>query len=511
MAYTAEQYVADQLRAQAPDGKWDDQIDRAAELARIMVRAGIVDLSSLQLVPVKVTRVMAPWQPPSTQDAYAFGYMGRTVGFLGTPDDPTTEPIFQTWPVGMGCAWSAVGHGQTGYVVRTATSGHGIQIVPVWSSSSDWSAVRGFVLQAASFLSFVALPLAGLSAANLLASQVLGPTFAAAYPALTTAVGNVALATVFSGGNVELAVKSAITTWASGGVGSTLGEGAATLSGIPAVGAVTAAATSAFVAGGDVKAAVGRAILSTGAPMIGNLFDTFGDPPISYGDDGLSFLPGDLGTTGGGPIVGDGAPNDYSFLPPGVADWGTGLGADPFGPGFDADLIGATDPNAPDGAAVEWDLGGGNPDVKAVAVATTPKASDFAATPLIQTITNAALAAISVLAAWQRLKNPQVQPRARVVNADGSVSVVGNNGLIQTRTPDGRIVAQRPPVGVPQATISGNYIVNNGDGTYSIISPTGQKQTYPYTTATAVGGAGLPGGALPWIVGGVALLVLMRK
>jgi hypothetical protein len=116
-----------------------------------------------------------------------------------------------------------------------------------------------------------------------------------------------------------------------------------------------------------------------------------------------------------------------------------------------------------------------------------------------------------VLAAWQRLKNPQVQPRARVVNADGSVSVVGNNGLIQTRTPDGRIVAQRPPVGVPQATISGNYIVNNGDGTYSIISPTGQKQTYPYTTATAVGGAGLPGGALPWIVGGVALLVLMRK
>jgi hypothetical protein len=41
MAYTAEQYVADQLRAQAPDGKWDDQIDRAAELARIMVRAGI--------------------------------------------------------------------------------------------------------------------------------------------------------------------------------------------------------------------------------------------------------------------------------------------------------------------------------------------------------------------------------------------------------------------------------------------------------------------------------------
>jgi hypothetical protein len=136
-----------------------------------------------------------------------------------------------------------------------------------------------------------------------------------------------------------------------------------------------------------------------------------------------------------------------------------------------------------------------------------PQSSVWNPAQVVQAFTAAGMAVISLIKAYKQLDTPRVQPIARNVNADGSVSVVGNNGLIQTRRADGTIVTTTPPVGVPQATISGNYIVNNGDGTYTVVSPTGQSQTIRYGASTGNGGLSLP--MLGLI--GAGLFLLARK
>jgi hypothetical protein len=71
------------------------------------------------------------------------------------------------------------------------------------------------------------------------------------------------------------------------------------------------------------------------------------------------------------------------------------------------------------------------------------------------------------------------------------------------------------PTGQPYAFPDGTVVINNGDGTYSVISTTGQAQTHAYPTGTGTG-AGTAGGLLGslgddktlLIVGGVGLALL---
>ena len=158
-----------------------------------------------------------------------------------------------------------------------------------------------------------------------------------------------------------------------------------------------------------------------------------------------------------------------------------------------------------------WDFSGATPNSPPIAptVAPASNSASFNATNVVQGVTNAALAAIKLVSAFQALNHPSIQTTARVVRSNGSVAVVGNNGLIQTRDSAGRVTATRPPVGVPQATLDGNYIVNNGDGTYTVVSTTGQTAKYQYAGGAASGLLTSSTGLL--IGGGLLLFALSRK
>ena len=105
---------------------------------------------------------------------------------------------------------------------------------------------------------------------------------------------------------------------------------------------------------------------------------------------------------------------------------------------------------------------------------------------------------------------------ARAVTPQGVV-VASDNGLIQTRTTDGRVISTRPPVNQPQSTLAGNVVVNNGDGTYTLIDQYGNSQRMRYPTTQAGGAAsGLSGDDLlkyaPIAIAGVvAFMALSRK
>ena len=137
-----------------------------------------------------------------------------------------------------------------------------------------------------------------------------------------------------------------------------------------------------------------------------------------------------------------------------------------------------------------------------------PNSPAYSPGAVFQQITQAALQALGVVKAFRQLDAPTVQPVARTVRPNGTVSVIGDNGLIQSRTTQGTVTASRPPVGVPQATLSGNYIVNNGDGSYNVISPSGQSVRYSYSNDTPANGLGI---STPVLIGGGLLLLLLLK
>lgn len=551
------QFVADQLKAIAPDGDWmQGGIDRAREMGAIFVRAGVTDLWALKLIPVIVkhqrtadyvneagepfvmtgqteagpTYAHAPahsWI--EEENSYAFDYYGKRIGYLGTQDRAENAPSFERVPMGYIVGWSSAGKGHINYIVFPNQQLKRLQILPKWESSSDADAIRSAVVTAISFFAFTALPLAGISVGTAIGNAVLPATLTAAYPAAASIVGNVALSTALNGGNVGAAVKSAV----GGLVGANVGDFASGVTGFETVGALADAATRAAIAGNSIEDALKTAALSQGMQtMIGFDWSSFGG-----GDAGGQF---DVFTPTGGFQFDDVGGLTYT---PGAIDYsftGGGFGFDPQTmPSFDFDMGGGLTMGEPPTLA-EFDFGtnpflpdidmtadGLNPTFnpagfdtfnpsgnqfltqtptgpQAPPTSPPPNSTVFDAQTIIKSLTSAALAVISVIKAYQSLDTPKVQQTARRVNPDGSVSVIGDNGLIQTRTPDGRIVSTVPPVGIPQASISGNYIVNNGDGTYTVVSPTGQSQTIRYASQTGAGGGGNLGILL--MVGAAALL-----
>lgn len=506
-------FIAEQLRGMSPGVDWMlGGVDRSIELARILDREDITDLWRLQLVPVSYvvhhpaawveTESSAGWSEPydETVNGYAFKYGDRQIGYLGTPDRRENLPAFEQGESGYRIAWSAEGHGHVGYILAPNKQTGRLSIIPFWGSSSEASAIRAAIITFVSFFAFTALPLAGVSVGNAIGTAVLPASIASAYPGLATAIGNVALSTALRGGDVKTAVKDAIIGAASGGAG----DAAQLVSESALIGSLTAAATQAAIRGTSIAEAVGMAALSHGAKNVGDFFDLTSDPIFS----------GDFGQTPGFSFDWDGQsievrpadvipdipmPDPINLdvaqpLPP--IEW------DPitFDPIADNSLINT----------LPVDTRSGNPIVPAVTP--QPNSSSWSLTNVTQGISAAAMAALQLVKAYRQLDTPTIQPQARVVRSGNAVSVVGNNGLIQTRDASGNIVAGKPPVGVPQATLTGNYIVNNGDGTYSVVAPDGTTRVMQYGGG-ASGGDGLFGLSPAMTIGlvGLGVAFLARR
>ena len=525
---TRTDYIAQQLRAVAPDAEWNmTGHDRAMDLARILERNGIYNLGLLQLVQVTIRQTVSPWEPDYVTTGLALRYQGRNFGFLGTPDRVETLPILEN-DLGMGykIAWSAVGHGNCSYIVRRSPVA-GLQIVPYWASSSDAADIREFVLTTASIALSVVMPATGIQAGAALGRTIVTASFAAAYPGVTAAIGNIAIATAMNGGNVGAAVAGAVIGYGSGVVGQTVGLAADSV----VAGRVAASATSALLRGGDVQNAVGATLLQYGMTEGAmSLFDWVGN----WGDSG-SQGGGDFTFGPGGSYT---PPIDYidpisgQPLLPSIfdnPDWGNWW-ENPdfgwqFGFNFDPSVVYSPGTLLPSYQAPGWTPTGANPPPSPALpaptpapspapVAPVPPASTFNPAQLIQQISGAAMAALSLVRAYRDALNPRPVTTARTVGANGAVTAASSNGMIQTRNPNGTISSTLPAVGVPQATVDGNLIVNNGDGTYTLIYADGRTEVRRYAAGAGSDPfASIPGG-LP-VVGiaaaGVLFLVLSRK
>lgn len=524
--FTRTDYIAQQLKAVAPDAEWDMAgHDRARELALILERNGIYNLGLLYLVTATVTQIWNAFEPPYVFQGFALQYGNRKFGFLGTPDRADTTPILENdLQLGYKIAWSAVGHGNVSYVVKRSPIA-GLQIVPVWASSSDLDDIRQFALTAASLALSVVLPAAGIQAGLALGSAVVGPAFAAAYPGVTAALGNIAISTAMNGGDIGAAVAGAALSYGSGIVGNTARNAANSV----IVGRVAASATTALVRGTDVEDAVISTLavygIQGGAMTLFN-FD-FSSPTAG---DGFTFNPD------GSYTPPDGGINylDPSFAPPPSVfdnpDWGNWWENPDFGGYYGFDFSPGTiyQPGGFDGG---WPVvqqpaytptGANPPPSPALPAApaapapapATPPASTFNPAQLIQQISGAAMAALSLVRAYRDALNPRPVTTARMVGANGAVTAATSNGTIQTRNPNGTISTTLPPVGVPQATVDGNLIVNNGNGTYTVIFPDGRTEVRRYAPGAGDDPfASIPGGlpVVGIIAAGAAFFLLSRK
>lgn len=446
-------YIALQLREIAPDGEWNAAgVDRAAELAAMFVRAGVKDLTDLQLLRVKVTSTPAEtWLPPETSDAFALSINGRTFGFLGTPDRKDNNAILD----GLGVAWSAAGHGNVSYQIVPGSDG--FAIVPRWQSSSDWHLLHESVKFYLPVILSIVLPIAGFSIATSIGSMVLGDSLSATYPLLAKAVGQVALSTAMNNGNVESAVRGAALSFVGGQAGSVVGGAVLDATDVSAIAKASSAATAALVQGGDIKSAIGVSLLQSGATMkLGQFEDFTAIDAVALADSSATdFFSTDFSMPASyhDPVYD--APPDYS--PSQVSTPADQL--------FPATPIQSPIPSADQ-------IG----------------SSTFDPIAIVQGASKAAIAALQLVSVWKAVNQPGVNTQARQVLPNGSVVAASDNGLIQTQTTDGRIVSTLPPKGSPQTTISGNIVVNNGDGTYTLIDAMGGRTVHAYASGIASSG-----------------------
>lgn len=514
-------FIAEQLKGLAPSAEWNmGGVDRLRELAAVFERNGITDLWRLKLIPVE-SAIYTPgawvetesdrvWIEPRTEQirSFAFEYEGKRFGFMGGPDEIVNDPYFEPNDPGYVIAWSARGRGNVSYVVRPNAAKTALEIVPVWASSSDAGFIRGSLMFAVSFFASVLLPVIGTAAGAAVGSAVVPASFAAAYPGVTAAIGNIAISTALNGGNVENAVKSAALGYVGATAGGFANSAALSVTDSTIAGRLADVAARTAIMGGDIKTAVGMELLGLGAS--GMLYDTslpgssfevmpytgfgsdFNNPVVDLNIPVLQFeqpytfdFPTDFGFPTGGGLTLDPQPYDAFTWNPFVNDE-TALATAAAQSGV------ATAPTAP-------------------TVPPPPQSPVYNPSELIKGISNVALQTLAIVRAYRQLDTPVIQQTARTVRSNGAVAVIGDNGLIQTRQPNGQVTAARPPVGIPQATTNGNYIVNNGDGSYNIVSPTGQNARYSYSSDAPAGG--LFGGVSPWVIGAgvVGLLYVMKR
>lgn len=466
----------------------------------MFVRSGVRDLANLALVAVTERRQDHAWSEPYDVTELAFDYEYGTTkfrfGFMGTPDRHDRTKFLDPSGAGLLAAWSATGKGHVNYVVVPRTTG--FAVVPRWGSSSDADSIRDTVIVVGSMIVMFALPAAGISAANAIGSAVVPSSVAASYPGLTTAIGNVALSAAFNGGNIKQAAESVALAYVGGAAGSAVGSGVSSATNVKALGDLASVATQTYIRGGDVETAVKRTLLQKGLTM--EWFNDSNPTEISLvGSPEVANLPAGEFQSYFDP---------WAFSPTldygsSVSDWWTAGGDS--GYGMDVSVLPVT--------------------TFPTAGATTPSTNDFGwgdFRNIVQNVSYAGLAALQLVAAYKAVKGGAgpVVAQAQGTRPDGSVVTALDTGVIQVRAANGQVTTMRPPVGQAQSTVTGNLIVNNGDGTFTLIDRAGNRRILPYTpnagptTPTnplADLGGNLPPWAIPAAIGAVALLFMARK
>lgn len=365
-----------------------------------------------------------------------------------------------------------------------------------------------------------------------LASSVFG-SFAAAYPAVANAIVNVTLQTALNGGDIEAAVERTAAAYIGGQAGSFI-EG---ISDSTALARLTSVATNAAVRGESIEDAVNNAALSLAPAIVSDASGIVKD-----------FIPDaqNLPATGESTVsifdIPETAPAIYDdYEAPDIeeiASWWDGSQIVPT-PGFQGnvpDMAPTIQPmdfslddwlsgNVPLTAppAVYDDVAGDDgslPDVPVVA----PSESFFEGVTwegTVDKLTDLAIAAIRINQAYQAANRPPVQPAVQTTRA-GTTQTARTDGTLTTTDPaTGRPVITRPPVGVPYELPGGGAVVNNGNGTYTLVTADGQTVTRQYPVSTPPAGAAVVqpaqwiAGVPNWAVGaagaGVLALLLMRK
>ena len=513
MSYTPQDFIADQLKAAAPKAEWDAAgVDRAHELAAILFRNGIIDLPKLHLVQAKTQWRRYAWEPLSDVTGLALEYEGRYLGFLGTPDRADSTQTLELSGSNYLIAWSAAGHGNVSYALIPVAGG--FAIAPLWASSSDWGTARTMIKVAAVMVLSFVLPAAGVGVGELVGQSIVSAEFAAAYPAATSAIGNLAVSTAMNGGDVESAVKGLALSYAGGEAGAFVGSGVAAATDAASIGRLASAATAALIQGGDVKTAVGYALLREGTKVDFNSdIVPGGMADLGYNaiDPGWNFDNGAIAVTPeiAAQTVADwqNQQNQYAFEP-----WLTGGGYDvpsptqPYDVGPVAPIV--ADPNGFTLPRLFHVPDLGSPIGPGVVTTPPPsQPSSWSANDVINTISNAALATLKVSTLWDQRRNP-IGNVARQTLPNGAVRSVNSNGTVSTRNPNGTVSTSLPPVNQPQSTVDGNIINNNGDGTYTVVTPNGASQLRQYpagsTSASLLDNLSL-GNINPMMLAGIGL------
>lgn len=513
--YTALDFIADQLRAANAEGEWDSMgVDRARELGAILLRNGIIELSKLAATKLTVTVREFPWAEPVEQTQIALMYQGRQIGYLGSPTEPTREPWLKNYTL---LAWSAEGHGNVSYVCRF--SPQGFTIVPVWASSSDWGTfreiVRFFVTVFVMYLSAGTASGAGAS----VGSAVVGASFAAAYPALTAIIGNIAIGAYFSGGDVKGTVRGALLSYAGGSLGDMAGQAAYTATQIEIIASLTDSAVTALATGRDMEKAVQETLLRYGFSSVADMMQATGETAVTEID--MSDNPAGGGVDPYGPGSGWGydiGPGDWSVPSSGTGEMTFEAAPDvavaESGGFFNLGNTSLPPVTFDPGAAVGFsggELYTGGQFAGSTRVEPPMRSIDSGqAVNMANAISSLAINALRVNQAWNQARNPQPVTQARTVTA-GAVTSGNDSGVIITRRADGSVSTSKPPVGVPHATTTGNFILNNGNGTYDLIAPDGSRRVIAY--GENAGPSQFSLSSLPWplIAGGAGLLFSILK
>jgi hypothetical protein len=404
------------------------------------------------------------------------------------------------------------------------------------SIGEAFAELAGMAFAAASFF------VPGVNAA--IAGAIFSPATIAAYPALTTITTNTIVQTALNGGDVERAVQLSVAAY----VGANVGGFVAGVSDSKALGTLSSAATRAALTGGDVEKAVVSAVVSLapdalrGVDVAGPALSPVADPDklaietpgpmMNDYDYGYGYSTGDAFT-----LTPEGvAPELSAFNVSNDAVSLFDLNSSEVTPAFSLDdslIMGAYD-YAPldDLPAYQYTIPTGGPviDVPAVVVEAANVETPAAAAPLapaassvdfgtiVKNVTFAAQSALALTQAWNAAKNPTINATARTTTQGKTVSA-SDSGLIQTTTQSGQVVAQKPAVGQPQMTTTGNLIVNNGDNTYTLIAPDGSRRViaYPQTSIPTISGGfslaslGLSSEHVAYAVGAVGLLFALSR
>lgn len=335
---------------------------------------------------------------------------------------------------------------------------------------ADWADIFTNVAVLAGVVITVAFP----ALAAEIGSAVLGPETAAAYPALAQGIGQAAISSTLNGGDVQAGVAGALASGLGAGVGGSVTS--ATDSAI--IGSAASAATKAAIVGGDIEKAALSSLVANGVASGADLVSTSIGAPMP--DDTLSvdYSAPDYGTQyGSDPVWSDqGSPTE-------------GVGGEIDAGNFYHDPVWSAN-GTPEGAVVP------TPSV------TTPPAGPSGVLTSVNgaSLTQLAMTGLKLVSSW----NGAGQPAIRTSNAQ----VRANPNGTLTNLATGATVAMA--VGTPYLTADNSLVTNNGDGSYTVVSSSGQISTGHYTSA--LGSINIPGlGAVSPVVlfGGAALLLLL--